>query len=91
LTIDPAPDSHGVVWLHDAKTVKIHREIGILERLDRDRDWQRSLGLLSASIGLSAKRVKPEEVAEEHDCADSKALEGAKSKRKITGHKVVLQ
>jgi hypothetical protein len=39
LTVDPAPDGHGVVWLHDAKTVQVHREIGILDRLDRDRDW----------------------------------------------------
>jgi hypothetical protein len=88
LTIDAAPDGHGVIWLHDAKTVQIHREIGVLDRLDRDRDWQRSFGPLCAGIGLSAERVKPAEVAEEHDRADNKnALKGARSKRKNAGQK----
>ena len=77
LAIDPAAHGHGVVGLHDAKTVQVDRKVRVLDRLGHDRDGRGPFGLAFAGPG---RHVKPAQVTEKRNSADAQhACQGAES------------
>ena len=75
LAVDAAAHRHGVVRLHDAETVQVHRKVCILDCLGYDRQGRRAFGLALVGAG----HVMPAEVTDRRNSTNAQhTCEGAR-------------